>query len=323
MDLARHLRYFLTVAGELHFGRAAETLGIAQPPLSQSIQRLERDLGVVLFDRSRRTIALTAAGELLVEEARSMLAAEQRLRTLMRKAGAGELGTLRVGVLAETPAPTLRALSGALAEQAPMLTIDLQELTTAEQLRLLATAELDVGLVLHPVDAPDLVCGPTAAVPLGVALPRTSPLARLPELDLGDLAGHDLILPPRATAPGWHDHILEVCGEHGFIPARVRHARDQEFTLGLVLAGSGIAFLQEPLARREPRIAWRPLTGRPLQRSVTTVWSAATTHPAVARVARAITTVMAASDAPATALRSSESRPWSVVYARNPVDPLR
>ncbi|WP_228538155.1 LysR family transcriptional regulator [Nocardia sp. XZ_19_385] len=323
VDLARHLHYFLTVAGELHFGRAAETLGIAQPPLSQSIQRLERDLGVQLFDRSRRAIALTAAGELLVEEARALLAAEQRLRTVMRKAGEGDLGTLRVGVLSETPAPTLQALLRLLAEQAPALTIDLQELTTAEQLRLLATAELDMGLVLQPIEEPDLVHGPTAAVPLGVVLPRTSPLARLPEVDLADLAGHDLVLPPRATAPGWHDHVLQVCRAHGFDPARIRHARNQEFALGLVLAGNGVAFLQEVLARREPRLAWRPLTGGPLVRRVVAVWAGTAAHPAVPRFAQAATAIIAADDAPAPLVAPGVNKLWSVVYSRNPVDPLR
>ncbi|MEV6276750.1 LysR family transcriptional regulator [Nocardia sp. NPDC051832] len=323
MDLARHLHYFLTVAGALHFGRAAETLGIAQPPLSQSIQRLERELGVRLFDRSRRTIALTTAGELLVEEARALLAAEQRLRTVMRKAGEGDLGTLRVGVLSETPAPTLQALLRLLAEQAPALTVDLQELTTAEQLRLLATAELDVGLVLEPIDAPDLVHGPTAAVPLGVALPRTSPLARLPEVALADLAGHDLVLPPRAAAPGWHDHVLGVCRARGFDPARLRHARDQEFALGLVLAGNGVAFLQETLARREPRVAWRPLTDRPLMRRVVAVWATTAVHPAVPRFAQAATAVLAADDGPAPLRTPGVNQPWSVVYSSNPVDPLR
>ncbi|GAB2632624.1 LysR family transcriptional regulator [Nocardia goodfellowii] len=323
MDLARHLHYFLTVAGELHFGRAAETLGIAQPPLSQSIQRLERELGAQLFDRSRRSISLTAAGELLVEEARALLAAEQRLRTVLRKAAAGELGMLRVGVLAETPAPTLQALLRLFAEQAPALTLDLQELTTAEQLRLLATAELDVGLVLQPIDAPELVQGPTAAVPLGVVLPRTSPLARLAEVDLSDLAGHDLILPPRATAPGWHDHVLEVCRTRGFEPARIRHARNPEFALGLVLAGNGVTFLQETLARREPRAAWRPLSDRPLVRRVVAVWSGAAAHPAVPRFAAAATAVLAADNLPTPLLTPDAGQPWSVVYSRNPVDPLR
>lgn len=316
MDLGRHLRYFLTVAGEMHFGRAAEVLGIAQPPLSQSIQRLERELGVTLFDRSRRTVQLTAAGELLVDEARTLLAAEQRLRTVMRKAADGDLGTLRVGVPSETPAAVLQTLLRLLAEQAPALAIDLQELDGAEQLRLLATAELDVGLVDQPIDAPDLVRGPAAAVTLGVVLPRTSPLARLTELRLADLAGHDLVLLPRATAPGWHDRILEVCRTQGFEPGRVRHARNPEFTLGLVLAGKGVAFMQEAMARREPRVAWRPLADRPLVRRITAVWTESAVHPAVPRFAQAAAAVLADDEIPTPLTGAGTDQPWSVFYAR-------
>lgn len=322
MDLARHLRYFLTVAGEMHFGRAAEVIGIAQPPLSQSIQRLERDLGVQLFDRSRRTVQLTAAGELLVDEARALLAAEQRLRTVMRKAADGDLGTLRVGVPSETPAAVLQTLLRLLADQAPALTIDLHELATSEQLHLLATAELDVGLVLQPIDAPDLVCGPTATVPLGVVLPRTSPLARLPEVSLADLAGHDLVLSPRATAPGWHDRLLEVCRANGFDPPRIRHARDPEFTLGLVLAGSGVAFMQEAMARREPRVAWRPLVDRPLVRRIAAVWSGTAVHPAVPRFAEAAAAVIGEDHAPTPLIAPGADQPWSVVYSPGAI-PLR
>ncbi|MDN3357748.1 LysR substrate-binding domain-containing protein [Actinomadura sp. DC4] len=314
MDLSRHLRYFVVTAEELHFGRAAEIIGIAQPPLSQSIQRLERELGVALFDRSRRQVALTTAGRLLLDEARDLLAREQRLRLLMRKAADGALGTLRAGVPPETPAVSLQALSRRLGEEVPELDVDLQELTTAEQLRLLASGHLDVGLVHHPVEAADLRFGPSVDVPLGVVLPRTSPLARLREVGLGDLAGHGLILAPRTTAPGWYDHVLEVCREHGFTPSLLRHARNPEFLLGLVLGGHGVAFEQETLARREPRVAWRALTDGPLLRTVSAAWPADMTHPAVLRFATTAAEVIAGDQAPPPPAAPVGSRPWSVVY---------
>src|ERR1700754_2506020 len=171
MDLARHLRQFLVVAEELHFGRAAERLGIAQPPLSQTIQRLERELGVALFDRSRRQVTLTVAGRLLTAEAAALLAAEERVRVVMRKVRDGLLGTLRAGVPPELPAVTLQALLAGLADRAPGLDVDLHELTSAEQLRGLAEARLDVGMVHHPVDLSDgLLSGPVVGVRLGVVL---------------------------------------------------------------------------------------------------------------------------------------------------------
>ncbi|WP_067971963.1 LysR family transcriptional regulator [Nocardiopsis trehalosi] len=314
MDLSRHLRHFLAVAEEMHFGRAAELLGIAQPPLSQSVQRLERELGATLFDRSRRRVELTTAGRLLVDEARALLAREERLRTVVRKAEAGELGELRAGVPPDTPATALRALLDGLAAEAPGLRVDLHELTTGEQVRALAAAQLDVGLVHHPVDAPDLEFGPEAAAPLGVLLPRTAPLARLGEVALADLAGHDLVLFPRATAPGWYERVLDVCRGAGFTPDRVRHAGNPEFLVGLVLAGHGVAFAPEAAARREPRVAWRPLAGRPLVRRLSAAWPRAGTHPAARRFADLAAGVLAPDGPLPGPAAPAGRRPWSVVY---------
>jgi len=316
MDLVRHLHYFVTVAEELHFGRAAERLGIAQPPLSQSIQRLEREFGVELFDRSRRQVDLTPAGRLLLDEARALLAGAQRMRTLMRMVRDGTLGTLRAGVPPETSAGTLQALLRRLADQVPGLDVDLQELTTAEQVRMLADARLDVGLLHHPVDAADLRFGPAVRIRLGAVLPRTSPLARGTELALADLAGHDLVLPPRATAPGWYDHVLDVCRGHGFTPARIRHASNREFLLGLVLAGHGVAFEPESAVRREPRVVWRPLAGHPLHRATSAAWPAQSPHPAAEQLAEiAAATLGAEAPEPAAFQPADTARPWSVVFA--------
>jgi DNA-binding transcriptional LysR family regulator len=312
-DLARHLRYFLVVADELHFSRAAELLGIAQPPLSQAMRRLERDLGVTLFDRLPRGTELTAAGHALREEAARFLAAEQRLRALMHSIRDGDLGTLRAGVPPETPAPVLGELLRRLAQDAPGLDVDLQELNTAEQLEQLAAARLDVGLVHHPVDAADLVHGPVSRVRLGVVLPRTAPLARLAELTLGQLAGHGLVTFPRSTAPAWHDRLLATCREHGFTPSRVRHARNPEFLFGLVLAGLGIALEREALVRREPRLTWRPLAGDPLWQETSVVWPARNPHPAAARFAAVAGEVLESRPAHPARIVGAPG-PWSVVY---------
>ncbi|GAA3744511.1 DNA-binding transcriptional LysR family regulator [Spinactinospora alkalitolerans] len=315
MDLSRHLGNFLAVAEELHFTRAAEVLGMAQPPLSQSIRRLERELGVALFDRGARQVELTTAGQLLVAEAREFVAREERLRALMRQARDGELGTLRAGVPPETSAVTLRALMAGLAERAPELTVDLAELTTAEQVRGLASGQLDVGLVHAPVDATDLRAGPAVQTVLGAVLPRTSPLARARELELADLAGHELIAFPRAAAPGAYDRLLALCRDGGFSPARVRHARNPEFVLGLVLAGQGVAFEEERMARREPRVAWRPLAGTPLLRRVTAVWPDQSPHPTASRFAAIAADVLCRDETATVPLTSpSTPRPWSVVY---------
>ncbi|MEV1016947.1 MULTISPECIES: LysR family transcriptional regulator [unclassified Micromonospora] len=315
MDLLRHLRHFVVVAHELHYGRAAELLGMAQPPLSQSIQRLERELAVELFDRSRRQVRLTTAGGLLLAEAEELLAGEGRLRNLMGQVRAGELGVLRAGVPPETPAVTLRALLDQLATHAPGLDVELHELTTAEQVRMLSERSLDVGLVHHPVEADGLRFGAPVDVPLGVLLPRTSPLARGREVPLAALAGLDLVTAPRATAPGWHDHLLEVCRQHGWRPARVRPARNPEFLFGLVLAGGGVAVEPATLARREPRIAWRPLADAALTKRTSAAWPKRSAHPAAAMVGQLAAEVLAAAEpTPPTSPPGPAARPWPVLF---------
>ncbi|MFE9201997.1 LysR family transcriptional regulator [Micromonospora sp. NPDC007230] len=315
MDLLRHLRHFVVVARELHFGRAAEVLGMAQPPLSQSIQRLERELGVALFDRSGRQVRLTTAGQLLLGEADDLLAGEQRLRNLMDQVRRGALGVLRAGVPPETPAVILRALLDGLAARAPGLDVDLHELTSAEQRRMLGEGRLDVGLLHHPVEEVGLRLGPAVDVPVGVLLPRASPLARARQVDLAGLAGLDLITAPRATAPGWHDHVLAVCRRHGFVPARVRHARNPEFLFGLLLAGGAVAVEPEAVARREPRIAWRPLAGAPLVKRTSAAWPDRAPHPAAPMFAQLAAEVLAVVEPPpGPAAVASAARPWPVLF---------
>lgn len=314
MDLLRHLRHFVVVARELHFGRAAELLGMAQPPLSQSVQRLERELAVELFDRSRRQVRLTTAGQLLLGEAEDLLAGEGRLRNLMRQVREGVSGVLRAGVPPETPAVTLRELLDRLADRAPGLDVDLHELTSGEQERMLAEGRLDVGLLHHPVTDEGLRLGAAVDVPLGVLLPRASPLARGREVELAALAGLDLVTAPRATAPGWHDHLLDVCRRHGFAPARVRPARNPEFLFGLVLAGGGVAVEPAATARREPRIAWRPIAGSPLVKRTSAAWPRRSAHPAAPMFGQLAAEVLADGSVPPAPPPVPAPRPWPVLF---------
>ncbi|WP_328603118.1 LysR substrate-binding domain-containing protein [Amycolatopsis sp. NBC_00345] len=315
MDHLRSLRYFLVVAEERHFGRAAERLGIAQPPLSQRVKRLEAELGARLFDRGPRHTTLTEAGEVLRAEARDVLARWDRMTTLVAKAGRGEIDALRVGIPPEVPGRTLAAIVTAFAATHPDVRLDLQELTTAEQSRLLTGHELDAGLLQHPVDVVGLRLGPAVDTPLGVVLPRDSPLARRAELNLADLAGEGLVLTPRAAAPGWYDAVLRTCWEHGFRPASVRHARNPEFVLGLVLAGHGVAFEPGMVARKEPRVVWRPLAGGVLHTRMSFAWPVTSPHPQAARLAEVAAAVLQ-DDGVSRLLPASDEpqRPWDVFY---------
>ncbi|TDD35148.1 LysR family transcriptional regulator [Actinomadura sp. KC06] len=281
MNLVGHLRCFVIVAEELHFGHAAERLGMAQPPLSQRIQRLERELGVRLFDRSSRRVELTAPGRLLLDEARDILTRVERIYSVAERARRGEAGTVRAGVPSDLGGTIVAALIAAFRDRRPDLRLDLRETGTAEQVRALSDGALDAGVVRHPCDTRDLDLGPMLAQPLGVLLPTASspgltdphdgPTTYPPaEVHLADLRGFDLVVPPRGDAPGAHDDLLAACRRHGYAPAAVHEARHPQFALGLVLAGTAVALV--PRTDDSAGVTWRPLVGEPLSWRTSCVW---------------------------------------------------
>ncbi|WP_433477081.1 LysR family transcriptional regulator [Spirillospora sp. CA-142024] len=270
MNLVGHLRCFVVVAEELHFGRAAERLGMAQPPLSQRIQRLEKELGVRLFDRSSRRVRLTAPGGLLLDEARDILTRVDRIYSVAERARLGEVGTVRAGLPSDLGGPIVAALIAAFRERRPDLRLDLRETGTDEQVRALAEGALDAGVVRHPCDSRDLELGPMLGQPLGVLLPAGGELAASPEVHLADLGARDLVVPPRGEAPGAHDDLLAGCRRHGYAPAAVHEARHPGFAHGFVLAGTAVAIA--PRTDDTAGVTWRPLVGEPLAWRTSCAW---------------------------------------------------
>ncbi|MEV5704100.1 LysR family transcriptional regulator [Actinoallomurus sp. NPDC052274] len=270
MNLVSHLNCFVAVAEELHFGRAAARLGMAQPPLSQRIQRLEKELGVRLFERSSRKVELTQPGRLLLEEAREILVRVDRVSSLAERARLGEVGAVRAGLPSDLGAPIVAALIAAFRERRPDLRLDLREIPTAEQIRLLTEGALDAGIVRHPCDTRDLELGPMLGQPVGVLLPADSALASSSEIHLADLAGHDLVVFPREEAPGTYDESLATCRRHGYAPPAVQEARHPQFALGLVLAGTAVALV--PRTDDAAGATWRALLGEPLTWRTSCAW---------------------------------------------------
>ncbi len=291
VDLLRHLRYFLTVADELHFGRAATRLHMSQPPLSQSIQRLERELGVRLFDRDARHVALTDAGRQLLPEARDLLAGEDRMRALAERFRRGEAGSLRAGVPPDLGGRAVAALLPAFRRRSPVV-LKLREIGTDGQLRALADRTLDVGVLRFPFDVSWLTVGTVLTSPLGVLLPHGHPLAAAPDIRLADLNGLGLVLFPRATAPALHDEVIDTCARHGYTPTEVHQAGNPEFALGLVLAGGAVALHDGGSV--PPDATWRPLRGTPLHWRTAPAWPRGRHTPAVAAYAEAVTEVLVA-----------------------------
>ncbi|MFE4871011.1 LysR family transcriptional regulator [Streptomyces sp. NPDC056682] len=280
MDLLLHLRYFRTVAEEQHFGRAAERLRVAQPSLSQRIQRLERELGVRLFDRGRTGATLTPAGRLVPAETDPLLDAADRLRTLVGRVQGGAAGTLRAAVPPQLGGATIAALLTAYRDRSPGGELDLRELSTAEQTAELTAGTLDAGIVRHPCPATGLGFGPQLHQPLGALIADDDPLAQHPEIDVRQLDGRELVLFPRASAPALHDETLTACTRHGCTPTAVREVAGLEFTRALVLSGTHVTALL-PKPPPEPGTTWRPLHANPLTWRTSTAWPAGRDGPAV------------------------------------------
>ncbi|MGW3469995.1 LysR family transcriptional regulator [Saccharopolyspora sp. NPDC000995] len=277
----RHLRYFTVMAEELHFGRAAARLHMAQPPLSQRIRDLERELGVQLFDRGRRQVQLTEAGALLLEHSRRVLESAESAEEAMRRLRPGENSVVRVGIPPDTMPATLRTLLHEFAEQAPDVLVDLHELTTDEQLAALREGSLDAAVVRHPCDISGLESSPVARRELGVLLPADHRLAGPGPVRLRDLNGQPLVIFPRMMAPMLYDHVLSICRADGFRPGAIRHARNPHFVQGLVLAGRGVHLNEPPLSEPPEGLVWCPLQDSPLAWRTSVVWVPRRKHAAI------------------------------------------
>lgn len=271
MDL-KHLTYFVVVAEELHFGRAAQRLHMAQPPLSQRIRGLEREIGVRLFDRNTRQVRLTEGGALLLEHARRVLEVVGDAHQAMGRLRAGGATALRVGALPTAMPSMIQAILREFRAERPDVLVELRELTTDKQLRGLRSGELDIGMIRHPCDTVGLECGPTVRRPLGVILRRDHRLGGRRRIRLRDLNNSALVIFPRKMAPQLYDYMLSVCRDHGFMPGTFRHAGNPNFIQGLVLANMGVHLTERPTYRLQAGLVWRPLVDDPVSWVTSAVW---------------------------------------------------
>jgi DNA-binding transcriptional LysR family regulator len=223
----RQLRYFVAVAEELHFGRAAERLHVAQPAVSQQVGRLERELGVRLLERTSRRVALTGDGKRLLDEARAALAAVDRVRTVASELSSGHAAVLRIGT---TPGvgPRLSRAAARLRAAVPDLTLTLVDGTIAAHTAALRAGELDIALVRGAMAARDLEAVEVWREPLHVLLPTAHPAAARPAVPVAALADLTLRLPDRTTDPALHDALLAACGVAGVVPSTGRPVRSLE-----------------------------------------------------------------------------------------------
>lgn len=277
----RQLRYFVVLAEELHFRRAAERLFISTPTLSQQIKVLERELGGPLLVREPR-VALTPAGAVLLRTGTTVLRAmDQAIRDTRRAAAAGA-PVFRLGLLNGVPPGLPARIDTLLAAQLPGVRMVLTGGTTADQIRLLDDDEVDLALVREPVELPERFAQrPVAREELGVLMSARHPLARVPLLAPADLDGQELILFAREAAPGLHDSLLRTLADQG---ARVRlsdSAMGHAQMLALLPLRPDVIGLGSARAAELPGLVWRPLRGAPLMVTYAVAWRAAARHPAV------------------------------------------
>ncbi|QEL56130.1 LysR family transcriptional regulator [Chromobacterium paludis] len=259
----RHLRYFLAVAEELHFTRAAERLHIGQPPLSQQIQALEAELGAPLFRRHQRKVELTAAGLQLLPRARQILADSAAAMAAARRAADGEIGELRIGFTSSLPlTPILHRSLRRYRERYPEVKLTLCELFTAAQFDALENKQLDLGFVRFngppPRDA--IQVRELHRDRLLAVLPSAHPLAGASAVTLSQLADTPLIGYPREAGAGLRDVILQLARQSGVELHVVQEAGEAITQIGLVAAGVGAAILPSPLECVQiPAVRYVPL----------------------------------------------------------------
>jgi DNA-binding transcriptional LysR family regulator len=254
----RHLRYLIAVAEELHFGRAAIRLHISQPPLSQQIRQLEEELGVKLFERTKREVRLTEAGKRIVNEAHQVLRQVEQFITVASRASEGAIGHLSVAVpggVNEILIDTLRVF----AQRYPGVRIELQFMNTGSQIEAFRERRIHVGFLNLPVNDSNLVHETVRQEPLWVALPKTHPLARHHTVSLSALSDERFILFARAVSPGLHDLLTGACRKAGFSLNVVHEVDNVIASLTLVTAGLGLAFCSPSMQKLWPDIVMRPL----------------------------------------------------------------
>lgn len=240
----RQLRYFIAVAEERSFSRAAQRLHISQPPLSMQVMMLEEELGVRLLDRSNRGVSLTAAGSVFYEEMRAVLVRLEHGKTRTQQAGQGHVGTLSIGFVSIADYGILPPALKEFRSRFPEVQVQLHELTTDAQIREMRAGRLDLGIALGPIQDAALTFETLLHEELVLAAPSGHRLGKSNgALDLRAFSKENFIVPPRDIAPGLYDLIISHCHASGFFPHITQHARQMQTVISLVAAGMGLALV--------------------------------------------------------------------------------
>ena len=281
----RHLRYFTVLAEELHFGRAARRLSISQPPLSVAIRQLEESVGAQLFERNSKAVRLTAAGQTLQASARALLRDADEALLDARHVAQGVAGRLRIGFVG---AMLYRGLPQALKRfQAthPAVRVTLAELNSGEQMAELLHDRLDLGFV-HTSRVPaELKCRLLVSEPFVACLPADHALAKKRQVALASLSGESFVLFSRSASPDYHERILSICADAGFLPEVRQEVRHWLAVVSLVSQGMGVALVPDAMRHCAlPGAVFRPLAGASTPSEAYGVWLSASQNVLVPRL---------------------------------------
>lgn len=283
MPSIRQYEYFATLARTLHFGRAADELNVAQPAMSAQLKAMEEELGVVLFDRDRRNVALSAAGALLLPDAEALLRQFERTRQLGKRVASGEAGSLQLAYVGSA------ALGGIMARIihefqiiAPKVQLHFVEMDMDKQLEEIATGRLDGGFIRLPLppDAPDFDHATIQSEEIVVALRKDHPLATREAIYPKDLRHERFILTHLEPHMGFAAQIHMVCASAGFVPIVGHRARQFSIIVNLVAAGQGIALVPVSMQRFDfPEIVYRPIIDIPQRSEVALIVTSSPNSP--------------------------------------------
>ncbi len=281
----RHLRYFVAVAEEKHFGRAAERLHIAQPPLSQQIRRFEAELGEPLLYRTTRSVELSPAGAVLLERAREILAAVDSAIEDARRAARGEYGRLAIGFTGSSTYEMLPSLAVALRRELPGVVLDLRgELLTPAQVERLLAGTLDLGLLRPPVHERDLEIEVLRSEPLIAVLPESHRLATADAVPLDELASEPFVTYPSHFRSVLHDAVEDACAAHGFKPLAAHEVSETATLVSFVAAGLGVSLVPASVGNMTVRGAiYRPLADDATRVELAVAWRRDDDRPVLAR----------------------------------------
>jgi DNA-binding transcriptional LysR family regulator len=260
----RHLAYYVAVAEELHFRRAAHRLHIVQPALSQQIARLEAEIGVTLLARTKRNVQLTPAGAVFLEEARALLERRDRALDATKRRAAGYSGTLDVGFVGPAAYSVLPVIVRAFRERYPDVILSLHEHTTGQQIEMLAAGQLGIGIVRMPALDSRLSFARIHSEPVIAVLPEKHKLAEHDSIRIDQLANEGFVVVPRSNEPVIFDRWVSLCRDAGFSPRIAQEALQVHTMVGLVASGLGVALVPQSMRMlKRSDVVYKSLKGEP------------------------------------------------------------